>query len=384
MSALMLVATACGSEPVGLGSVVLPHPLLPVHEVYVVAHSPPDDPGAGTLGWIETLRAAQFPLVVLDDPAFHDDVWTQDMFRFALVREPAGERPVLIASPRNAETGVARADVLVKRDPTVSLVTVHMEGWSNLEGFGNFVVSPPIEGYPDGRVLYGTYGDHAPYQALLDLLSPTQAPAPIDLQFLDVGHTDEVFAFVSDPTAPRGFRVLVPDPRLALELLDAAPSAELPLYAGADRFGFALGSTDAIRKHPAVRGFNHDLALRLDGAVGVATALLDLQPDEIIGLPVLFHENADALTELVGAGALTPNMVNGTWVSRPDGRSLLALPDPQLRPEGAPLSDDPFVRATEARLPKNIDVVWVDAWRSLHVNGGELHCATSVRYRSAP
>jgi len=50
-----------------------------------------------------------------------------------------------------------------------------------------------------------------------------QEPFEFDTDWLIVGHVDEVISFLPLPSAPKGFKVMTASPKMALDIVKAAP-----------------------------------------------------------------------------------------------------------------------------------------------------------------
>lgn len=192
------------------------------------------------------------------------------------------------------------------------------------------------------------------------------------MSFLCVGHIDEISSFVPDPTAPRGFRLLISDTEAGYTLLDSLdPNLELPRY-GADH-GYA--TVGEMADDVALRAVNEDYQRDyLDAAVDTFALELGVTEEEIIRVPAIFEE--------IGycggtAAALIPGTVNAWVWTRPDGTALVAFPDPFFRdtPEGA----DAWIEAVEALMPASVEPLWLDDWEMYHLALGEVHCGTNTR-----
>jgi hypothetical protein len=90
---------------------------------------------------------------------------------------------------------------------------------------GNVEVSPPVAGAPWGKLVLGTTSAMDP--ALVTFLQGQgrQPIVDVDTSWLEIGHVDEVVAFV--PHRNRGFCALVASPGRALELLREALAAHI-------------------------------------------------------------------------------------------------------------------------------------------------------------
>ncbi|MFB4196570.1 protein-arginine deiminase family protein [Streptomyces carpaticus] len=221
--------------------------------------------------------------------------------------------------------------------------------WGSFSSTGNFLVAPPDEQWPAGRVLYGSDGgDAAPDAAFVRLLEAQreQAPLAVDTSWLGVGHIDEFLSFVPAGT-PRGWAAVVADPERGLELAESDDPAVLA--------GTRL----------AVAG--------VDAALEVLRTELALTDEEIIRVPALFErlEVPGYPRQDIVANAL-PAVVNG--VETGTGTGTFLAPDPRHAGFRA-ATEEAFAAAGAS------GVAWVDAWEyafAVGTVGGDLHCVTNA------
>jgi hypothetical protein len=90
---------------------------------------------------------------------------------------------------------------------------------------GNFMVSPPTDAYPFGRILYGhSEGNECHFRDFFNA-QKVQAPIAINTGWLSVGHVDEMLSFVRGSDGE--YYALLMSPRLAYIMV--AASAKRPL-----------------------------------------------------------------------------------------------------------------------------------------------------------
>ncbi|NET56059.1 MAG: hypothetical protein F6K47_07765 [Symploca sp. SIO2E6] len=112
---------------------------------------------------------------------------------------------------------------------------------------GNYLVSPPVDGYPLGRIIYGegkirTFKqghDELEYDEVKSTTcyaapflkgQKTQSPVRLDSAWLDVGHVDEFISFVPNKKSfglDWGYKTLILSPRLAYILAHASASQKV-------------------------------------------------------------------------------------------------------------------------------------------------------------
>ena len=374
------------SQRIASAPLVLPHPLLPVTSVHVVALTPELD-GAENAAFVRALRTwSPAPVLVRSTDSVRGR-WLQDEYELGYATGHWSSIEVVLAHGPTRIGGQDRWTDLTL-GPGRAVLGADWPWESNGDGYGNIEVTPPLPGHPDGRILVGRASDGMPGEPLLSLLGEQRAQAltPIDTGWLCVGHVDEVVGFVPDATAPRGFRALVPDVVAGWTLLEALdPSTTLPLHGARARDG-------QIRPRATVADILGDTELRRLN-LGIATTHLPalraelvaagIRQDEMLGLPLLYDDWADGSDAACGASPLWPNPVNLLAVHDAD-RSVAFLADPRVRAGGAKVAEDPVAQAVARELPASLRLVWLDSWGAYHVHGGDVHCATNVRRTPPP
>jgi len=311
------------------------------------------------------------------------DMWLQDTFEPATASMPAvgGPHPMRIlirsgnvwdvpgtATPRPAGRLLYR-DL---RGPDVGIVQelskTASPGLDDLLNMGGNLESlPPYDGYPHGRIVYGS-GERHPDPGFLTMVTGQgyQPPVVIDTSWLVVGHADETTHVVRADNA-RGWTLAVADPRLAVKLLQ-----DVQRRGGGDQRLFA--DTNSPSKPTVDQVLDSGLtdndaaAEHIDQQLNILLKATGLRPDELVRLPVLFErEQGFGLLK-----AMTPGLVNG--LSLTDRQ--FAAPDPHGPKLGG---QDVFRRATERALGRNgVRVHWVEDFFWAHLGGGEVHCATNA------
>jgi hypothetical protein len=307
---------------------------------------------------------------------YQQDAWIQDEVEFAYATLPDGRSmPAIIDSIRDRGLDDYAEDRWRGED---FAHLVFGRGYANsLDSFGNLELTPPVDGFPFGRIYYGAVDGYAPRaKPLFTFFDEVglQAPIQIDTSWLCVGHVDEFMTFLPDPTAPRGFRYVIADVDAAWAVLDAMdPSTPLPRYAGRQNHDYA--TVGEIVADAGLRSLNDDLMReRIEPMLTLMTAELGLQSEEILRLPSLFED--------VGycggtVASLIPGMVNLTIADLGDGPQAF-LPDPFLRADLDDQTTDPMIDAVTELLPESIDLHFVDDWEIYHLALGEVHCGSNV------
>lgn len=128
------------------------------------------------------------------------------------------QRPVLSSGQRTFR------DLLDLKERGIGYLERGALGDSNFNTGGNLVVSPPVDDWPCGRIIYGgvdRQGDTfcAEWRNFF-VQQKVQRPIAIDTRWLSVGHADEIISFVPVPNGDAGdFRLLIASPRRAYRIL---------------------------------------------------------------------------------------------------------------------------------------------------------------------
>ncbi|MGY0234258.1 protein-arginine deiminase family protein [Longispora urticae] len=230
-----------------------------------------------------------------------------------------------------------------------------------------------------------------------------QAPVVLDTSWLLVGHTDET-THVIPANTPRGWTMMVADPRLAVRQLRAAGDAG---HGSARLFqGTSETTKPTIDNALADRKFteaNEAAARHIDAQVDVLTRETGVRADELVRVPVLFQQldanamsgaevkeqvdsrrmtqpDVDRLAARMRSGSAPPAVLIAHTASIPNGLSLtpgvLAAPDPHGPAVGGV---DLFKKATlDALKSSPVIVRWGKDWDYLHKLEGEVHCGTNA------
>ncbi len=309
---------------------------------------------------------------------YFQDPWMQDEIEFAYGVTPDGQSlDLVIDSIRNRGLDDYPEDVWAGEGFGVN--TWGFGYASSQDSFGNLEISPPVDGFPFGRIYYGNSGGFYQPQAakLFTILEENrlQDPIEIDISWLCVGHVDEFMTFVPDSTAPRGFRFVINDVYAAWEVLEAMdPTTPIPRWAGRQNHDYStiqeLLDDDGLRLH------NEDIQLdHLDPIREQMMEELGLTEEEVIRLPGLFESVGSYCGDT--NAALIPGMANLIVSDFGDGTHLF-LADPFLREDLGDQSTDPMIDAVTSIMPAEAELHFLDDWDIYHLGLGEVHCGSNV------
>jgi protein-arginine deiminase len=234
-----------------------------------------------------------------------------------------------------------------------------------IDWFGNLEVSPPVPGFPHGRVLTGFQKElrfHPDLIAFLEAQKLQCPPLYLDVSWLTIGHVDELINFV--PARDRkGFRALLPSPSLAKTVLEDAIKnghGKVPVFAGTKQETTVAKLFNDVADTVETRAIETSLTETRKQLA----AELKLEEGDIVRLPVLFK----------GGLAMIPNGVNSLVI----GKDIL-IPAPNgPRIDG----NDLLEKAIRERLaPLGLRLHFLDIHEPYHVRSGEIHCGTNAARR---
>lgn len=326
-------------------------------------------------------------LQILRHPSLEDhDIWFQDATEIGYAT--TGGRAMHVALQGNRGLGL---DALFAKSFLGAGAGVVHEGtfrgrsaeW--IDWYGNLEVSPPVEiagrAFPHGRIYAGRQGTRAMHPDVIAFLEAQGVQGPVlwlDTSWLLIGHVDETVSWVPSRVGTP-YRMLVPSPRLALEILRKA-ERDSPggiLNRGTKRpdtrkdefvevsVPSVLSDRTLLADQELVQGKIDAVRRTLQAELGVADA-------DVIEIPVLFGTSPGRFAGRYEA--LTTNMVNSLLV----GETLI-VPDPH-----GPLVNgtDVLLQAVKDRLePLGNLVVAIDNFHPYHRYAGEVHCGTNATRR---
>ena len=215
---------------------VVPPETAPVECLYVTE-------GSGWADVVSQLSAIERNQIVRV-PAFdhaamsHDTImssWTRDEWVFGWI----GARPTVLHMP--GDRGLEEWGRQHFKRQGWYYLDLELPGRTKKERYrrfddgGNLVVSPPLTGYPFGRLIVGQ-GMHPTMKKFLRdqrvQVSTKGRLIEVDTSWLRVGHVDELVAFVPS-RSDKGFKLVLPDPQAGMELLRSIP-ADRALFHGED------------------------------------------------------------------------------------------------------------------------------------------------------
>ena len=359
--------------PFRVAPYVIPSALEPVDELLIVSQ----DVTADSVRSVEAFAARTGLKLVAHEVDEMCDQWMQDtiepgIFAFPTAEGSSQARACLSGLRKGSGPAAARLDYQVatwlRRQGVVTVapgIPRKQARWN--DWYGNVEATPPHTDrqgrrFPYGRVITGKQHEFTMHPGVLKFLEAQGVqwpPIVVDTSWLAIGHVDEVVNFVP-AKAKAGFKVLLPSPKAARDMLQALLAKGLeeePVFAATED-EMTLG---ALRMTISQTSEN----LAIDEAVARLREQLkmelNLEDSDFVMVPALFQ----------GGLAVIPNAVNSVVVN---GHLLVPKPlGPQLNEK------DGFEQAIrEALAGCDVRVVFIDSWNAYHTSGGEIHCGTNT------
>lgn len=235
------------------------------------------------------------------------------------------------------------------------------------DGYGNFQVTPPLPGYPFGRIYYGKAGSVSFHPDVLDFLKAQEiqgTPVDIDTSWLMIRHADEIISFISTPSGTP--LMLVVSPEAGVNLLKELSSKG---------HGSAQINRDLKEQTTVEAALNnknlieYNLKLQRDRVNPIVAKLkqeFKLADEQIVPIPAMFG---------YGGYSWWPNMVNSVEVN---GRLLAS------NPRGALIDGKDYTQQAfrDRVAPSGLRVYFLDD-RYYQELRGNTHSATNARRKGA-
>ena len=244
------------------------------------------------------------------------DRWAQDIMEIGHSAMPGKKLVTAIRTPNLRE----QANDAFAAYPGKHLLSVDLgfmqtndlveaEVGSSLDSFGNLECSPPLPGYPFGRIVYGapdTAGKHASMREEMRALlegNRLQSAIRLDTGWLSVGHVDEFLCFIPDPAGTHGFRVAFASPNRAMEIVRQVHSSDpnARLFDGIrDNDSNVVMVFLDYANHSTVGQIMRDRSFMttqgrvqqiLNTQKEILRADLGLSDSDFIDMPILFHQD---------------------------------------------------------------------------------------------
>jgi protein-arginine deiminase len=228
--------------------------------------------------------------------------------------------------------------------------------------YGNLEVTPPLPGFPLGRIYHGRSGDVTLHPDVVSFLKAQEVQGPpveVDTSWLLIGHVDEILSFI--PTPDGQFLMMISSPEAGVKLLKEL--AEKGYNNSTINRGLSTQTTvsSALDDQTFIE---HNLRLQqefLNPTIDKLQREFKLTDEQIIQIPSLYATNGSAWW---------PSMVNSVVVN-----GHLFVSDPK-----GPLLDDVDLTQEVFRnlvSASGLEVHFVND-RYYHELKGNTHCATNA------
>jgi protein-arginine deiminase len=334
------------------------------------------------------VKAAGVEMRVFEDPALPEhDIWIQDAAEIGSATDGERLMPVLLHGNRGRELdGLFAKKFLGPGSGVIRKGYDRGKAAEWIDWYGNLEASPPVtvngREYRKGRFYAGAQGERSLHPDVIRFLEAQGVQSPVlwlDTSWLVIGHVDETVSWVPSKVGTP-YRMLIPSPRLAVEILKKAES-DSPggiLNRGTKREGDEPGEFERpvaeVLNDQNLMAAQEWVQKKIDAVRRTLQDGLGVAAADIIEIPVLF--NSSAKWHPGRYFAETVNMVNGLLIG-----SEYIVPDP-LGPivEGK----DVLLQDVKDRLEPLGCRVWpVDNFYPYHRHGGEIHCGTNATRRPA-
>jgi protein-arginine deiminase len=229
--------------------------------------------------------------------------------------------------------------------------------------YGNLEVTPPLPGYPQGRIYYGKADTVVFHPDVADFLKAQEIQGPpvdIDTSWLAIRHVDEIISFIPSPSGKPLMMIVSPEEGVKLlkelnkkgygnQLINRDLSSETTVKS-------ALNNKNLI---------SHNLKLQTQKINPIIAKLkreFQLTDNQIIRIPAIFNYDGSAWW---------PNMVNSVAVN---GKLMVSSPRGALI-GGKDYTQEAF-RKQVARSALKVSFLDDRYYQELR---GNTHCATNTR-----
>ncbi|MGB6170153.1 MAG: protein-arginine deiminase family protein, partial [Geitlerinemataceae cyanobacterium] len=294
--------------------------------------------------------------------------WMQDTMEIGYVQFPNSTELKTVSSVLKGNRGMSQDDYarsLLKPDfgwfqmgqPRAVPAGHGLPDW-----YGNLEVTPPLPGFPLGRLYHGRSGDvmlHPEVVSFLKAQDVQGPPVEVDTSWLLIGHVDEILSFI--PTPDGQYLMMIASPEAGVKLLEEL--AEKGYNNATLNRGLSTQTTVSSALND--RAFiEHNLRLQrefLNPTIDKLKREFKLTDDQIIQIPSLYATNGSAWW---------PSMVNSVVVN-----DRLFVSDPKgVLLDNVDLTQEVFRNRVSA---SGLEVHFVND-RYYHELKGNTHCATNT------
>ncbi|MEZ2232205.1 protein-arginine deiminase family protein [Microcoleus sp.] len=356
---------ASATIQMGVTPWIMPSNITPVTEVQV------SDRGSGNSEFISQLKQAVEPTGAKVKIIQGDKAWMQDIQKNGYVQFPekSQTRNLNVALQNNSN---ALGNYPQKTNPDEYLSVVKIGQPRNLEspnqwadGYGNLQVTPPIPGYPMGRIYYGKSGNASFNPEVLDFIQAQQIQGPavdIDTSWLLTRQVDEIINFIPS-TTPGKYIMAIASPEAGVKLLEELAGK------GYGDVKINRGLSNEITVSAALKNqalIKHNLNLqtqKLNPIIDKLKREFSLTDDQIIQIPAMFGYSGYAWW---------PNLVNSVPVN---GNLLVS------NPRGALIDGKDYTqeKLRQLLLPFGVNVSFLDDRYYQELRGNVQSATNTIR-----
>jgi len=344
--------------------------------LYVRAFPGRNDAFIQQLKRIVPQAGAELFIVPEGEPYRPHDIWLQDAMEIGYTEKPGQRMNVVLQA--NRERSLDNFPLKGLLEPDYGWIRVGSyrqsyargrggNGW--LDWYGNLEVTPPLPGFPYGRICYG-FNPQGPPDASLNpeivaMLEAQKLQTPairLDTGWLLIKHVDEMISFLPSKNPERPFSVVIVSPESMISLLKKwkaqgyGETSVLKRFQSDTTVAFLLNDEKLVQHNIHLQ---HD---RIEPNIALMKSELKLSEEDFIRIPALFSEEGSSLF---------PNMVNSAVLN---DYMLIADPD------GPVINGVDLLQEEVKRLLSGVPVrtVFLDDTQ-YHKWSGNVHCATNIR-----
>lgn len=327
---------------------------------------------------------------VIAEKYTRNDPWMQDEIKFGYQEMPtSSERDcenIVLNSPRNRGLDVFPIYSLFESGEFGYVTRGGTGPRCSLDSFGNLDVTPPVDGYPLGRIYFGGHKPNPSGReitpAMRDFLEFQGVQKPVELytDWLLVGHVDEMMCFIpNQQPGSRGFKLALSSPRKFHEILVelAYQHKDAIFFEGKTGIkGNPMQSTVAELLLPHHWTPSNDKYQQyIDYNREILKKELNLADGDIIDIPAFYYPDEHGSSgEAPKASAYMPGMVNMVVYNE-----HVLIPKP-FGPIIGPRTGHCVIEQCVLNLltPLGLICHFIDDWDDYHIEDGEIHCGTNV------
>jgi len=273
------------------------------------------------LGELVPKAGAELDIVPGGEPYHPSNMWLQDTMEIGYSEMPGHKMNVVLIANRNRSLDRYAKDKLLGPDFGWIQVGKYREGFGGgkgrnrwLDWYGNLEVTPPLPGYPLGRIYYG-YNPDGPKEASLNPeiigmfeAQGVQTPAVrLDTGWLLIKHADEIISFLPSGDPEHPYKLLVVDTEAMIALLEKWMSDGYGELTMLDLYPEKV-TVSSLLRNKILMDFNKALQIeRIEPNINLLKRELGLREEDFIRVPSFFNKYGVSFV---------PNMVNSTVLNR--------------------------------------------------------------------